>query len=193
MQALGWSVQAENSASHCHTTLTVFNDTHSVHNKIRKDTYRDVGAFSKVRPRLLQLRFGVSAAENRQKRDIKNLEIPGTFGAGWGCARVFPASPLCTELPHGLFGRNQPSWGAAQASILAPLCRHCLHDRKFPNPSQDVAWDQRSWGDFRSPIKLFCFAFLTTVEFLRVFHSVLARKICIVSTSVMFGTLWPLT
>ena len=32
---------------------------------------RDVGAFSKVRPRLLQLRFGVSAPKNHQKI-IKN-------------------------------------------------------------------------------------------------------------------------
>ena len=33
--------------------------------------FRDVGAFSKVRPRLLQLRFGVSAPKNH-KKIIKN-------------------------------------------------------------------------------------------------------------------------
>ena len=46
-----------------------------------RSVYRDVGAFSKVRPRLLQLRFGVFAAENRlkivQNAKTKNSKFRG--------------------------------------------------------------------------------------------------------------------
>ncbi len=48
--------------------------------------YRDVGAFSKVGPRLVQLRFGVSTPKNQQKInknpprcENKNVKFQGRF------------------------------------------------------------------------------------------------------------------
>ena len=113
---------------------------------------RDVGAFSKVRPRLLQLRFGVFAAENQSKTSPKSpksvqtktsksrgrLELDearGRFSRHRHCVRSCPMG--CLE------GINRRSARPKPLSSLPTACTACT-TRKSQIPVEMTLWLGRS-------------------------------------------------
>ena len=64
--------------------------------------FRDVGAFSKVRPRILQLRFGVFAAENPPKPESQKPRNPVDVWSWMRLFQIFPGIAIAYGVAPGV-------------------------------------------------------------------------------------------